>query len=183
MLGDILLPNVAFEHSGSYFQSKLECASEAMIANATYFGNAQWAQEYLDYCHRDSYFKSRWLAAGGDWTGKVVIVGVYRAARYGFHKTVNQQSWGLRTEVHHRPGDDVTKEFFRSTLEPLGFDVGVYPHNHQIGAEALSGVVGAVKWKYRLGNMLSGRRASSPTSALLLMCVARRRGDWSSAAA
>lgn len=79
----------------------------------------------------------------GDWTGKVVIVGVYRAARYGFHKTVNQQSWGLRTEVHHRPGDDVTKEFFRSTLEPLGFDVGVYPHNHQIGAEALSGVVGA----------------------------------------
>jgi len=73
MLGDILLPNVALEHSGSYFHSKLEWASEAMIANATYFGNAQWAQEYLDYCHRDAHFKSRWLAAGGDWTGKVVI--------------------------------------------------------------------------------------------------------------
>jgi hypothetical protein len=49
MLGDILLPNVALEHSGSYFHSKLEWASEAIIANATYFGNAQWAQEYLDY--------------------------------------------------------------------------------------------------------------------------------------
>jgi len=78
----ILLPNVALKHSGSYFHSKLEWASEAMIANATYFGNAQWAQEYLDYCHRDSHFKSRWLAAGGDRTGKVVIVWVYRAARY-----------------------------------------------------------------------------------------------------
>ena len=110
---------------------------------------------------------------------------VYRAARarYGFHKTVSQQSWGLRTEVHHQPGDGVTKEFFRATLEPLGFDVSVYPHNHQIGAEALSGVVGAAKWKYRLGNMLSGRRPSAPTSALSSMCVARRRGDSSSAAA
>ena len=102
MLGDILLPNVALEHSGSYFHSKLEWASEAMIANATYFGNAQWAQEYLDYCHRDSHFKSRWLAAGGDWTGKVVIVGVYRAARYGFHKTVNQQSWGPARRRRHQ---------------------------------------------------------------------------------
>jgi ubiquinone/menaquinone biosynthesis C-methylase UbiE len=294
MLGDILLPNVTLEHSGTYFHSKLERTSSAILANATYFGNAQWAQEYLDYCHRDSHFKSRWLAAGGDWTGKVVIdlgcgpgnifatlggkpkllVGVdvapgslelaaklgytavladaantpfrssvadivainaslhhcedmgavlregarlvkphgllitdhdpqltawdykgvaklmwnarlwvYRAARYGFHKTGSQQSWGLRTEVHHQPGDGVTKEFFRATLEPLGFDVSVYPHNHQIGAEALSGVVGAAKWKYRLGNMLSGRRPSAPTSALSLMCVARRRGDSSSAAA
>ncbi|MET3917010.1 SAM-dependent methyltransferase [Variovorax sp. OAS795] len=288
MLGDILLPNVALENSGKYFHSKLEWTSEAMIANATYFGNAQWAQEYLDYCHRDPHFKSRWLAAGGDWTGKVVIdlgcgpgnifatlggdpkllVGVdvapgslelaakqgytavladaaktpfrsnvadivainaslhhcddmgavlreaarlvkpdgllitdhdpqltawdyrgvaklmwnarlwiYRAARYGFHKTGSQQLWGLRTEVHHQPGDGVTKEFFCTTLEPLGFEVSVYPHNHQIGAEALSGQVGAAQWKYRLGNMLSGRRPSSPSSALSLMCVARRRGE------
>lgn len=90
MLGDILLPNVTFEHSGSYLHSRLEWASEALSANATYFGNAQWAQEYPDYCHRDSNFKSRW---------------VYRTARCGFHKTVSQRSWGLRTEVHHQPGD------------------------------------------------------------------------------
>jgi len=48
----------------------------------------------------------------------------------------------------------------------------------QIGTEALSGVVGAAKWKYRLGNTLSGRRPSVPISALSLMCVARRRGRF-----
>jgi len=107
---------------------------------------------------------------------------VYRAIRHGFHKTGSQQSWGLRTEVHHQPGDGVTKEFFRSTLEPLDFDVRVYPHNHRIGAEALSGVVGPAQWKYRIGNMLSGRRPSSPTSALSLMCVATRRAPSQPAA-
>ncbi|WP_431130662.1 hypothetical protein [Variovorax paradoxus] len=52
----------------------------------------------------------------------------------------------------------------------------------QIGAEALSGVVGAATWKYRLGNTLSGRRPSVPTIALSMMCVTRRRGDSSPAA-
>lgn len=288
MIGDILLPDASLKRSGNYFESGLEHKTDAITANATYFGNMQWAQEYLDFCHRDAHFKSRWLAAAGDWTDKVVIdlgcgpgnifatlggkprllIGVdvapgslelaaklgytavladaaytpfrsqvadivainaslhhcddmaavlregarlvkphgvlvtdhdpqltawdykglarlmwdarlwiYRAIGHGFHKTGSQQSWGLRTEVHHQPGDGVTKEFFHSTLEPLGFEVRVYPHNHQIGADALRGVVGPAQWKYRLGNVLSGRRPSSPTSALSLMCVARRRGD------
>jgi hypothetical protein len=46
--------------------------------------------------------QSRWLVAGGDWTGKAVIVWVYRAARYGFHKTVNQQSWGPARRRRHQ---------------------------------------------------------------------------------
>jgi SAM-dependent methyltransferase len=99
---------------------------------------------------------------------------VYRATRHGFHKTGSQQSWGLRTEVHHQPGDGVTKEFFQHTLEPLGFEVSVHPHNHQIGADALKGQVGPAQWKYRMGNVLSGRDPAAATSALSLMCIARR---------
>jgi SAM-dependent methyltransferase len=287
MFGEILLPNVTLQHFGAYFGWEPPRQSEAIQANATYFGNLEWAREYLDFCHRDAYFRSRWLAAAGDWTDKVVIdlgcgpgnifatlggkprllVGVdvapgslelasklgytavladaahtpfrsqvadivainaslhhcddmaavlregarlvkpngvlvtdhdpqrsawdykglaklmwdarlwvYRATRHGFHKTGSQQSCGLATEVHHQPGDGVTQEFFRSTLEPLDFDVRVYAHNHQIGAEALSGVVGPAQLKYRIGNVLSGRQPSAATSALSLMCVATRRG-------
>lgn len=73
MIGDILLPHASLKRSGAYFRSGLERKTDAITANATYFGNAQWAQEYLDFCHRDAHFKSRWLAAAGDWTDKVVI--------------------------------------------------------------------------------------------------------------
>jgi hypothetical protein len=70
MIGDILLPHASLKRSGAYFESGLERKTDAITANATYFGNAQWAQEYLDFCHRDAHFKSRWLAAAGDWTDK-----------------------------------------------------------------------------------------------------------------
>ncbi|SOD28133.1 Methyltransferase domain-containing protein [Variovorax sp. YR752] len=286
MLRDILLPDVVLTRCDYYLESILPNNSDALTANATYFGNATWAKEYLDYCHRDAHFRSRWLAAGGDWTDKVVIdlgcgpgnlfatlggrprlligvdvaggslelaaglgytavladaahtpfrshvadivainaslhhcddmkavlqegarlvkpngllitdhdpqltawdykglarlmwdarLWVYRATGHGFHKTDSQQLWGLRTEVHHRPGDGVTKELFESTLEPLGFEVRVHPHNHQIGAQALAGDVGPAQWKYRMGNVLSGRDPKAPASALSLMCVARRK--------
>lgn len=285
MLGDILLPDVVMKRCNHYFETILPNNSDALTANAIYFGNAEWAREYLDFCHRDANFRARWLAAGGDWTGKVVIdlgcgpgnifatlggsprllVGVdvaagslelaaslgytavladaahtpfrsqvadivainaslhhcddmgavlregarlvkpggllitdhdpqlsawdykglaklmwdarlwvYRAIRHGFHKSGDQQAWGLKTEVHHRPGDGVTQEFFRQTLEPLGFEVRVHPHNHQVGAQALSGSVGPAQWKYRMGNVLSGRDPAAPGSALSLMCIARR---------
>lgn len=285
MLEEILMPGVALTAKGVYLESPLPASSEALTANATYFGNAVWASEYLQYCHRDVHFRSRWLAAGGDWTGKVVIdlgcgpgnvfanlggkprllVGVdvgsgslelaaaqgysavradaahtpfrsevadivvinaslhhcddmaavlregarlvkpdgllitdhdpqrtawdykglaklmwdarlwiYRVTRHSFHKSGSQQSWGLRTEIHHQPGDGVTTEFFRDTLEPMGFEVGVHAHNHQVGASALRGVVGPAQWKYRIGNVLSGRRPSARSSALSLMCIARR---------
>lgn len=287
ILGDILLPDVVLVRRGSYLESILPGNSDALTANAMYFGNEAWAREYLASCHRDGYFRSRWLAATGEWTDKVVIdlgcgpgnvfatlggspkllVGVdvaaaslelaavvgyipvladvahtpfrpqvadivtinatlhhcddmqavlregarlvkpggllvtdhdpqlaawdykglarllwnarlwvYRVLGRGFHRSGSQQSWRLRSEVRHRPGDGVTKEFFESTLAPLGFEVRVHPHNHRIGARALDGEAGPVHWKYRMGNRLSGRDPDAPSSALSLMCVARRTG-------
>ena len=73
MLSHILLPDVVLSRRNLYLESDIPNKSEALAANATYFGNLGWAQEYLDSCHRDEHFRSRWQAAGGDWTDKTVI--------------------------------------------------------------------------------------------------------------
>ena len=278
-------PDAAVLRMGTHYEFGSCMASAGMTANATYFGNPVWAKEYLDSCHRDDHFRARWLAAGGDWSDKVVVdlgcgpgnvfatlggqprhllgvdvangslemaarlgyttvladaaqtpfrgaiadivainaslhhcddmgavlregarlvkpggllitdhdpqltawdykglakllwnarLWIYRLIGHSFHKSGNQQTCGLRTEVHHRPGDGVTRKFFEETLAPLGFDVAVYAHNHQIGAQVFDGDVGPAGWKYRLGNILSGRNPSAQDSALSLMCVARK---------
>ncbi|MFD3002773.1 class I SAM-dependent methyltransferase [Pontibacter toksunensis] len=100
---------------------------------------------------------------------------VYKLTGHGFHKTDSQQSWGLACEIHHKPGHGVTKDFFMKTLAPLGFEVNVYPHNHHLGAEVLQGKKGKAEFKYRLGNILSGRNPNADHSALTLMCVAKKR--------
>lgn len=262
--------------------------SEGLKANAYYFGQQEWAEEYLAYCHRSDEFINRWKAAIGDWTGKVVVdigcgpgniyaslkgkpkilIGVdvapkslefareqgylpvladatslpfksgfadivtlnaalhhcedmeavlreaarlvksggllvtdhdpqlsawnykglakllwnarlvwYKITGHGFHKTNSQQYWGLACELHHKPGHGVTKQFFKSILEPLGFRVSVFPHNHQLGAEVLEGKTGKAEFKYRIGNLLSGRNPNAESSALTLMCVARKQGS------
>jgi ubiquinone/menaquinone biosynthesis C-methylase UbiE len=98
----------------------------------------------------------------------------YRYTGQGFHKIHEQQHWGLACEIHHKPGHGVTEEMFRSVLEPLGFEVNIYPHNHTLGAEVLQGNRGKADWKYRIGNLLSGRNPNTKGSALTLMCVAKK---------
>ena len=105
------------------------------------------------------------------WNGRLTY---YRIMGQGFHKTGSQQSWGLACERHHKPGHGVTKEFFRNNLEPVGFEVNVFPHNHDLGAEVLQGQRGKAEFKYRIGNLLSGRNPNAEGSALSLMCVARK---------
>lgn len=100
---------------------------------------------------------------------------VYRMMKRGGHNAAeNEGEWAFRSEIHHRPGDGLTEPMIRETLEPLGFEVKLYPHNHKVGAEALRGQLGEKPRQIRMGQILSGIRSDSPAGALSLMCVARR---------
>jgi ubiquinone/menaquinone biosynthesis C-methylase UbiE len=273
------------KQNGNFLECPIPNPSEAIKANAYYFGNCEWAEEYLIYCHRSDAFKNRWTAAMGDWTDKVIVdigcgpgnifatlkgkpkllIGIdvaptslefayvvgytplladatnlplisgfadivtlnaalhhcenmeavlseaarlvkpggmlitdhdpqrsawdykglakllwngrlfyYKIIGRGFHKTTNQQKWGLACEIHHKPGHGVTKEMFIRLLDPMGFKVNVYAHNHELGAEVLQGLNGKASFKYRMGNILSGRNPDAESSALTLMCVAEK---------
>ncbi|WP_245411984.1 class I SAM-dependent methyltransferase [Methylocella silvestris] len=100
---------------------------------------------------------------------------LYHWAKIGFHASLEEQSVALASEIHHRPGDGVTRHFFESTLRPLGFDVEIFPHNHRLGANVLHGGWGKADFKYRLGQRLSSIEPDAPEAALSLMCRARRR--------
>lgn len=282
-----LQPDTTILEHEHYLEVPIKDASDGLKANAYYFNQPEWAEEYLIYCHRSDAFIGRWKAAVGDLTGKVVLdigcgpgnvyaslqgkpkllIGVdvapkslemakalgylpvladatrlpfvsgfadvvvlnaalhhcedmeavlkeaarmvkpggllitdhdpqlsawnyrglakmlwnarlvwYKIKGQGFHKSNDQQYWGLACEIHHKPGHGVTKELFRKNLEPMGFKVHLYPHNHSLGAEVLSGQKGRAEFKYRLGNMLSGRNPDAEGSALSIMCVAKNEG-------
>lgn len=101
---------------------------------------------------------------------------LYRLMKRGGHSAEdNEQEWAEATEIHHRPGDGLTEEFLRSTLEPMHFDVFIYPHNQTVGSAILEGEMGEKPLKFRVGQRLSGIDPASPRSALSLLCVGVRR--------
>jgi SAM-dependent methyltransferase len=89
----------------------------------------------------------------------------------------DEQRQRMASEVHHRPGHGVTPELFRSVLEPLDFDVRLYPHNNSVGAEAFKSMRGRAPFKYRFGQLLSGIDPDSAEGALSLMCIAHAPAD------
>jgi ubiquinone/menaquinone biosynthesis C-methylase UbiE len=280
-----LKPGTVVEEKENYLSIPIDQPSEGLKANAYYFNQQEWAEEYLTYCHRSDEFINRWTAAIGDWSDKIVVdigcgpgnifaslkgkpkllIGIdvaprslqmakelgyipvsadatnlpfksgfadivtlnaalhhcedmeavlkeaarlvkpggllitdhdpqlsawdykglakllwnarlvyYKITGHGFHKTNDQQYWGLACELHHKPGDGVTTQMFKKVLEPSGFEVDVFPHNHTVGAGVLKGEKGKAEFKYRMGNFLSGRNPDSDDSALTLMCVAKK---------
>jgi len=98
----------------------------------------------------------------------------YRLIKRGGHASAEEQKWSLAGEVHHKPGDGMTPNLYYQTLEPVGFTVKLYPHNHTVGAEVLQGNYGRAAWKYRFEQRLSGIKPDSPEAALSLMCIAKR---------
>jgi ubiquinone/menaquinone biosynthesis C-methylase UbiE len=79
------------------------------------------------------------------------------------------------TETHNqKPGDGITPTVYYQTLEPLGFEVKIFPHNHDLGSEVFEGKIGRMSWKRRLAQRLSGINPDTPASAQSIMCIARR---------
>jgi SAM-dependent methyltransferase len=99
---------------------------------------------------------------------------VYPLLKKGFHRSTEEQSVVLASEIHHEPGHGVTREFFRNALEPLGFRVELFPHNHNTGAEVLHGQRGRSDLKFRIAQHLSGLDPDSPEAGLSLLCRATR---------
>ncbi|MFH7029776.1 MAG: class I SAM-dependent methyltransferase [Heteroscytonema crispum UTEX LB 1556] len=80
-----------------------------------------------------------------------------------------------KTEIHNQqPGDGITLKLYYQVLEPQGFTVKVYPHNHNLGVEVLEGKHGQSPWRLRLAQRLSGINPDSPSAAQSVMCIARR---------
>ncbi len=79
------------------------------------------------------------------------------------------------TETHNnKPGDGITPEIYYKTLEPLGFEVDIFPHNHDLGIEVLAGSIGKMPWKRRLAQRLSGIDPDARESAQSIMCIAKK---------
>lgn len=79
------------------------------------------------------------------------------------------------TEIHNRvPGDGLDMEFYGRVLIPLGFGVEVHPHNHDLGADVLSGAYGKSSWRLRLSQRLSGIDVESTAAAQSMICIAKR---------
>lgn len=100
---------------------------------------------------------------------------LYRLLKRGGHATAQEQYWSTATEVHHFPGDGVDAELFYRVLEPMGFEVELYPHNAYVGSEVVCGKRGRSPQKVRLVQRLSGVNPDSVEGAALLMCVAVKR--------
>lgn len=99
----------------------------------------------------------------------------YLWLKKGFHRSTEEQSLVLQSEIHHEPGDGVTRELFLRVLRPLGFDVELFPHNHDVGSEVLEGKIGRSDPKFRIAQRLSGVNPNSTEAALSLLCRARKR--------
>jgi SAM-dependent methyltransferase len=99
---------------------------------------------------------------------------VYPMLKKGFHRSTEEQSVVLASEIHHEPGHGVTREFFQNALEPLGFRVELYPHNHDAGAEVLLGQRGRSDLRFRIAQRLSGLNPNSAEAGLSILCRATR---------
>ena len=88
-------------------------------------------------------------------------------------KSMEELTGRIATETHNQqPGDGVTPELYYKTLEPLGFTLKLYPHNHDVGPELLKSDYGRSSWIYRLEQRLSGINPDSSEAASSVMCIA-----------
>jgi SAM-dependent methyltransferase len=100
---------------------------------------------------------------------------VYRMIRSKYYLSVEYRQARQATETHNQnPGDGISPELYYQVLEPLGFEVQLFPHNHDLGREVLAGKIGKMSWKRRLAQRLSGIDPDTPAAAQSIMCIAKR---------
>jgi SAM-dependent methyltransferase len=103
-----------------------------------------------------------------------LIPGLRKALGHS-HISWSQQLARFRTETHNQyPGQGLTTDLYHQILQPLGYQVTTYPHNHSIGAEILQGQRGTAPPLIRTAQTLSGFNPDAITSALSIMCIAKR---------
>jgi SAM-dependent methyltransferase len=86
-----------------------------------------------------------------------------------------EQACRLKTELHARfPGDGVTHEMYFNILEPMGFNVKLYPHGHIAGEDIFKGSRGSQTALPRFVQLASGIDPDKGDSHLSLMCVASK---------
>jgi SAM-dependent methyltransferase len=100
---------------------------------------------------------------------------LYRLMQYKHYIAVDERTARQKTEIHNQtPGDGITPELYYQILKPLGFNVKLYPHNHNLGAEVLKGQLGKSSWRMRLSQKLSGINPDAPEAAQSIMCISKR---------
>ncbi|AFY56860.1 methylase involved in ubiquinone/menaquinone biosynthesis [Rivularia sp. PCC 7116] len=100
---------------------------------------------------------------------------IYRAIKSKHYLPSEERIARWKSEVQNQiPGDGVTSELYHQVLQPLGFDINLYLHNYESGAEVLNGEIGKSSWRLRLSQWLSGINPNSPEAAQSIMCIARR---------
>ncbi|MDF5719993.1 MAG: hypothetical protein PUP91_05795 [Rhizonema sp. PD37] len=101
----------------------------------------------------------------------------YRLLRSKYYIPFDERNARWKTEIHNqRPGDGITPELYYQVLEPLGFKVKLYPHNHDLGSEVLEGKYGQSPWRLRLTQRLSGINPVETSAAQSIMCIAKKTG-------
>jgi SAM-dependent methyltransferase len=116
-----------------------------------------------------------------DWRGPAMLLYRMRLPLYRLFQghAWDEQKHRMASEIHHRPGRGVTPALFRLNLKRLNFEVKLYPHNNEAGAETFDSIMGRSRLKYRIGQRLSGINPNSIKGALSLMCIAVRASDES----
>lgn len=98
-----------------------------------------------------------------------------RWPRLGWGDAPEEMAWRIATEIHNRqPGVGIETHLYQKVLEPLGFDVQLYPHNPGVGAELFAGDRGRSPLKIRVGQRLSGVDPEGPEAAQSILCIAQR---------
>lgn len=105
------------------------------------------------------------------WDARLIF---YLWIKKGFHRSTEEQTVALLSEIHHNPGLGIEEPFFREVLSDE-FDVEVFPHNNDLGHEVLEGKYGKASRKFRIAQILSGLRPDTRKAALTLLCRVVRR--------